>query len=277
MQNNCSKCFAALDHDAVFCPLCSAPVSAHAVVNCPKCGKSVSAGAKFCKYCAFDLSQPLQAAVGVEDKKGFLTPAGAAFALICFFLPWVEFSYDGRSIASFSGADIARYYDEIFWLILVTVLVILVSFFYFRGQKQLTQARPIIILSSLMGLGVLIFKLINFYKGEQIAGLTISLANIGVSIQFGGVGTILGFVLALVGSAFLEPMSDPLDTGERLTDIILEHKKEKELSDLQKKMSKLSNGHLLQIVKVDYRNYRKEELEAARAELERRGLPQSSE
>jgi hypothetical protein len=275
MQNNCSKCFAALDSDAVFCPVCSTPVSAHASVNCPKCGKSISTGSKFCKYCAFDLSQPIPTSE-VEDKKGFLTPAGAAFAAICFFLPWVEFSCDGRTRISISGADMARN-DGIFWLVLGAALVILTSFFYFRSQKQLIQARPIVILSSVVGLGVLLFKFIDFSKGTQILGQTIKPADLGLSIQFGGVGTLLGLVLAMVGSAFLEPVSDLPYTGERLTDIMLEHKKERELSDLRKKIPKLSNGHLLHMVKVDYRNYRKEALELAEAELERRGLSQSGE
>jgi len=275
MQSNCSRCSAALDSDAVFCPLCSTPVSANAVVNCPKCGKTINAGSKFCKYCAFDLSQSVPTS-GVEDKRGFLTPAGAAFALICFFLPWVEFSCDGKTRTSFSGVDIARY-DGIFWLVLVAAIVILMAFFYFRNQKQLIHARPIVALSSVAGLGVLIFKVINFFKGTQVLGQTIRPEDVGLSIQFGVIGTLIGFVLALIGTAFLEPVSDPPYTGERLLDIAREHKKEKAINDLQKKISKLSNGHLLQIVKVDYRNYRKEEIEFAKAELEKRGLPQSNE
>ena len=275
MQNNCSKCFAPLDPDAVFCSLCSTPVSANAAVNCPKCGKSISAGAKFCKYCAFDLSQPIPTNED-EDKIGFLTPTGAAFAVICFFLPWVEVSCDRRTRISISGADMARN-DGIFWLVLGAALVILASFFYFRSQKQLIQARPIVIFSSLVGLGVLLFKFFDFSKGTQILGRTIRPEDLGLSIQFGGVGTLLGFVLALIGCAFLEPVSHLSYTGERLTDIMLGHKKERELSVPQKKISKLSNGHLLHMVKVDYKNYRKEALELARAELERRGLPQSSE
>jgi len=58
MPDNCPKCSASLDADAIFCPLCAAPVNP----QCPNCGKSVSADAKFCKYCAFDLTQKVSAA-----------------------------------------------------------------------------------------------------------------------------------------------------------------------------------------------------------------------
>jgi hypothetical protein len=57
MHNNCPECFAALDPDASFCPLCRAPVPAKRTVNCPKCAKAISAEAKFCKYCAADLKK----------------------------------------------------------------------------------------------------------------------------------------------------------------------------------------------------------------------------
>ncbi len=56
MQKVCATCSAALDHDATFCPSCSAPVSMLPEIVCPQCGKSISANSKFCKYCAFNLA-----------------------------------------------------------------------------------------------------------------------------------------------------------------------------------------------------------------------------
>ena len=53
----CYKCAASLDADAKFCPSCRTPVSGSSTLSCPSCGKPVSAGAKFCKYCAADLTK----------------------------------------------------------------------------------------------------------------------------------------------------------------------------------------------------------------------------
>lgn len=55
MPETCSHCKTHLDDDAVFCPECAAPVNP----SCPKCEKPIVSNAKFCKYCAFDLSQLL--------------------------------------------------------------------------------------------------------------------------------------------------------------------------------------------------------------------------
>ena len=55
--NICAKCSEALDDDARFCPSCASPVSQ----KCPSCEQPVVTGAKFCKYCAFDLSTKMSA------------------------------------------------------------------------------------------------------------------------------------------------------------------------------------------------------------------------
>ena len=48
----------------------------------------------------------------------------AAFALLCFFLPWVELSCLGVR-DSLSGYDLARSGDRLLWLVPVLILVII--------------------------------------------------------------------------------------------------------------------------------------------------------
>src|SRR5207249_11784198 len=99
---------------------------------------TINADVKFCKYCAFDLSQPIksaataefkyqepfpqvaqiaqfeasessaqpQTAATVDNPASFISPAGAAFAVICFFMPWVGISACGMS-KDISGSEIA--------------------------------------------------------------------------------------------------------------------------------------------------------------------------
>lgn len=56
MQTYCANCSAILDLDAHFCSECRAPVTISTTINCPSCRKANQRGAKFCKYCAFNLN-----------------------------------------------------------------------------------------------------------------------------------------------------------------------------------------------------------------------------
>lgn len=232
MQKTCSNCSVTLDDDALFCPSCSTAVSGSATVACPKCGKAITTGPKFCKYCAASLVESnrtvptarVSAAPAVppakneaEDKRSFITPAGAAIAAICFFLPWVEFSCDGQTRNTASGADMAHN-DGFFWLIFAATLVILAAFFFFRTQRQILKARPIVILTTMVSLGILIYKYIEFSNGARIFGRTYTPEELGLSLRFGGIGTFLGFALAGIGSIFMKPASatiGPLEVGHR--------------------------------------------------------------
>jgi double zinc ribbon protein len=66
----CSKCSGTLDADAKFCPSCATPVLLYTPLNCPQCGKAVVIGNRFCKFCAFDLTQK-PSAVGLSSKPQF--------------------------------------------------------------------------------------------------------------------------------------------------------------------------------------------------------------
>jgi hypothetical protein len=48
----------------------------------------------------------------------------------------------------------------------------------------------------------------------------------------------------------------------------------KELADIEERMSKQSDSDLLRLIMVDFKDYRQDAIDLARAELERRGVPQ---
>lgn len=148
-------------------------------------------------------SEPDKVSEGINNKGVFLSPAGAVIALICFFLPWVKFSCSGNE-QTVSGSQIG---GEL-WIVFTAAVVILGAFYLFRSQKQLDKARPVVILSSLAGLAVLLFKFLKFVTPQETEFGTITLKDIGSSIQFGAVGTVIGLIMALIGSSFLKTQDD---------------------------------------------------------------------
>ena len=142
---------------------------------------------------------PDKGSESIENKSVFLSPAGALIALICFFLPWVKISCSGIEQTA-SGSQIG---GEL-WIVFAAAVVILGAFYLFRNLKQLDKARPVVILSSLSGLAVLLFKFLKFATPQETEFGTITLKDIGSSIQFGAVGTVIGLIMALIGSSFLK-------------------------------------------------------------------------
>lgn len=239
MSKTCSKCSGTLDTDSVFCTFCGTPIVQ--TIHCPKCGGTINAVAKFCKYCAFDLSQPIQTAatttsplsqlatinpqasnrpsqvepttqsqansnptqteVAADNPASFISPAGAAFAVICFFLPWLEFSACGIR-KSITGAELAHQ-DGSLWLLPLMGIVSVAAYFICKGQKMLFKARPFIIGSSAFALCFLFYKYSSIPSGPEIFGRRITAADLGIQLQFGGFGTIIGFILAIIGCAFM--------------------------------------------------------------------------
>jgi len=131
-----------------------------------------------------------------NDKIGkFMTPSGAGLALLCFFLPWAEVSCVGQT-KTISGADLGGQ----FWIVFVVAAIALCSFFYFNNIKALSKAKPIIIIASIIGLGFLGFKIYQFDQGIDTGFGKIKLSDIGFNPQFGSIGTLLGFLMAFVGS-----------------------------------------------------------------------------
>jgi hypothetical protein len=195
MTQNCLNCSNPIDSDAVFCSVCGSP--AIKVFSCPNCQNPVTPEAKFCKHCACNLTEfnPFQS-IGAEENQenpaSLISPSGAAFAIICFFLPWMQ-SCD----KSLTGAELATNWTSL-WLIPITGVTAFAAYFIFKFQKKLYQARPFIIGSSIIALGVLIFAsrwgIVAFFSGEfEVLSL----------LKYGSYGTVIGFILAIAGCLFI--------------------------------------------------------------------------
>lgn len=77
--------------------------------------------------------------------------------------------------------------DPILWLIPVAGIVILGSYFLLRKKAEIIG-----IVASVVGLLILLWKIIVPVSKKE-------LQEVGARIQIGGIGTILGFILALIG------------------------------------------------------------------------------
>ena len=197
MKQICSKCHSALDDDAEFCTSCGNPITK--IFNCPGCGGTVEPTAKFCKYCAFDLSAFIykNPSVATTESGGYnpaslISPSGAAFVIICFFLPWMSFC--NKSV---TGAELAGGWTAL-WLIPVMSITAFAAYFIFKFQNRLYRARPFIIGSSIIALGILIFLsrwgIVEFFSGN------FEVLNI---LKYGSYGTVMGFILTIAGCFFI--------------------------------------------------------------------------
>jgi len=122
-----------------------------------------------------------------ERGKGlsYLSVIGSSISALCFFAPWV-----GCSGQSISGADMGGS----FWLVLLVSIVSLISFFFFKNVGQISKAKIIISVCSAIGIIFLIFKYIDFQSNEFTEAF---------EIKWGGIATLLGFIISLIGVSFL--------------------------------------------------------------------------
>ena len=152
----------------------------------------------------------------------FITPAGGIFALICFFLPW--FKVDCRSegflgtvgeIHTVSGFDIATKQQlNLFTLALAAALIIIVVSIIMLVKQTPSKSKLLVLISSGIGLGCLLFEYIRASIGYETGLGKISLEDLGITFQFGAFGTIVGFILSIVGALTVQQSNDILDPTE---------------------------------------------------------------
>ncbi len=147
-----------------------------------------------------------------KDKKRFLSPSGAGIVAVCFFLPWVKFSCSGTTSYA-SGAKLGGG----FWLVFAAAVIIIGAFFYFKSINQIQKSKPIILLSSIIGLCVIIYKYISFASGTDTGFGRITPDEVGLEIQFGGVLTLIGLIISLIGTSFLTPENRDTDIKKSKT------------------------------------------------------------
>jgi hypothetical protein len=151
-----------------------------------------------------------------ENRGIWLTPAGAGIALICFFLPWIEFSC-GAMKGTISGAEMGG----VMWVVFVAALLSLLAFYYFRNYDELDRAKPVVVLSALVAIAIMVYKYFNYKSGagccqggvdqlsnipamKSLLGENANIPEFGYNIKFGAYGTAAGFLLSLIGGHFLD-------------------------------------------------------------------------
>jgi Ca2+/Na+ antiporter len=148
--------------------------------------------------------QKISVSENKEDKRIFLTPAGAMIALICFFLPWVKISC-GRTTKSFSGPDIGG----IFWLVLIAALVMVLAFFYFRRKNQPQKSKYVAILGTIMALLAVIVRYVSLVYGQNSIWVKAGTKAVRFKVQMGAIGTLFGLVLVMIGAVLMKTHIKP--------------------------------------------------------------------
>ncbi len=117
-------------------------------------------------------------------KRSRLALIGGLILVVCFFLPWTK-----ACGVKMSGYELARdsvFGDPVFWVVLASGLLIT------GGVLLARRPTVVVILSTLAGAFVLLFKLIvPLLRGQG--------REVDLSLDVGGYGTIVGYILAFIG------------------------------------------------------------------------------
>jgi H+/Cl- antiporter ClcA len=117
-------------------------------------------------------------------KRSRVALIGGLIIVVCFFLPWTKAC--GVKVSGFELARDSMFGDPVFWVVLASGLLI--------AGGILLAKRPtiVVILSTIAGAFVLLFKLIvPLLRGQG--------RELDMSLEIGGYGTILGYILAFIG------------------------------------------------------------------------------
>jgi apolipoprotein N-acyltransferase len=131
-------------------------------------------------------------------RRTLISPAGALLALVCFFLPWGRFSCAGVG-RTLSGADIGG----MLWIVFAAALVIPAAVAAGLLLRRLDRARLVVAGSALLALGVMLLQHLRFARGQGTGFGRVQPEDLGVQLRLGGAGTVLGLLVALIGSVFL--------------------------------------------------------------------------
>jgi hypothetical protein len=132
--------------------------------------------------------------------KSYLPPAAALVGGICFFLPWAQFSCMGKTWR-ISGANLGG----ALWLVPLIAAFMVAAFVYFYKVKRPEKSRLVFLIGAAAALLIIAYKIIRLVTGPKPLYGLIKPEHVGFRILPGGIGTMLGFLAALVGTKFLKP------------------------------------------------------------------------
>jgi hypothetical protein len=167
----------------------------------------------------------------------FTSPAGAIIAIICFFLPWVKISC-GPFSSNASGLDIGG----ILWLSFICAIGILVIFYIFFRQNRIEDAKPGALIFSIGGLIVIIG---SYFVETGKTGISPSIEDLSDFLAVGAYGTIIGFIIAFIGSFFLKKGAWVTEKTVMTTGAQSQINISKMLSTINKIIAAFDNGRVI--------------------------------
>jgi len=146
---------------------------------------------------------------GIRPRGAFAGPAGAALLIVCFFLPWARFSCGpgfGRTISGQGLGGIAR-------LAVVAALALLAAFLLLWRSRRLHLAWPLPAATALTALVAIAAGLNEVSRGINLGVTHVKPTGLHVDLRPGGIGTIAGLFLLLLGTVLLLPHRRPPAPG----------------------------------------------------------------
>ena len=125
-------------------------------------------------------------------------------------MPWVKMSCMGER-RSASGANLSG----VFWIIFGAAVLILLAFIYFNNQKQLKKATPFVVLSAMVSFIIMIWKYVQISNGIKSGFGKITARSLHLSVDFGLIFTIIGFIVSIIGLAYLNDESDTIHEDKK--------------------------------------------------------------
>ena len=157
------------------------------------------------------LVEPEAVRISRPQPKDLISPAGGILALICFFLPWGQFTCAGID-RTLSGAQIGGS----FWIVFALALAIPASIVAGFLLRQHRRARRTVIVCSLAALAIILVRQVGFVRGHETGFGRLRAEDVGVRLRLGGAGTVLGLLIALAGSIAVGLRSRREETPRRM-------------------------------------------------------------
>ena len=126
-----------------------------------------------------------------DPNSRFITPAGGVIALFSFFMPWVKVSCMGTT-HKISGFDLTKVegQDQIIVVLIAAVATTGISVYMLIERTPWKSKLPVFISS---GIGICCLWVSLFKDGRPSVG------GLEGTLQFGAFGTIIGFILSIIG------------------------------------------------------------------------------
>ncbi len=125
----------------------------------------------------------------------WLSPAGAALILVCFFLPWLEVHCSGKKIIG-SGLFFAQKAAPL-WLIPAFAVLVILFFILHRKGLSLTWFKILIMGLAALGIVMLVFTYMTIE--QKLSGFIVKRIT-NYQIKSGLFGTAIGFLLVIISA-----------------------------------------------------------------------------